>query len=202
MKKIIAILILFTFVGIISACEPQDGSRVSRFLHTNQTDALRLEEDFETSSFLEDGIGLVELASCNYGHSTNFREVGSVGDSFTTRYFGIRAPRNHTTPPEPWSWDVADYVCGLLSNAERIVLQADPESNRRDTHQRYLVYVWYDNGSGIFRNLNLELIEQAYAAYTGGSSLYNEIFLTAWFDTQATNRRIWGEDDPDPRTGE
>ena len=203
MKKLIFALLLMIFIRILSACEAQTNPEDSQLLNTNHTDDLRLERDYEGYSFIENGIGEVELVNCLTGHSTDFREVDN-GETFRTRYIGIATPPPYTNPPKPWSLEVTDYVCDVLSGADKIVLESDPESARRDgtSMGRYLVYVWYDDGQGELRNLNLELIELAYTAYNGGSSLYAYIFRSAWFETQATNRRIWGEEDPDPRTGD
>ena len=214
MKKILATIALLVFVTIISACEPQDGSRVSRFLHTNQTDALKLEQDYEGFSFIEDAIGLVEFVRCstNHGHEGVFREPGSdeeENQDFWFRLNGIETPAVYVRPgetrtrPEEWSIEAMDHTCAALSNAERIVLQYYPDQPRRDgtDRQRYLAYVWYDNGNGEFRNLNLELVELAYATIRGVGDMYREVIQTAFNDTQATGRRIHGEDDPDPRTG-
>ena len=204
MKKIIATLVLLVFVTIISACEPQDGSRVSRFLHTNKTDALRLEQDYEGLSFIEDAIGLVEFVRCstNRAHEGVFREPGSE-EEFWARMNGIESPAAFTNPPEPWAFDAMDHTCAALSNAVRIVLQYYDDQPRRDgtDRQRYLAYVWYDNGNGELRNLNLELVELAYASIRGVGTMYRDIIQTAYNDTKATGRRIHGEDDPDPRTG-
>ncbi len=195
-------------IGVMGACvnpgpsEP-NGDNALKPLTTNHTDELRLEREYEGYDFIEDGIGEVELVNCKTGHETDFREIDG-DETFTTRYLGVATPAPYTNPPEPWSLDVTEYVCNVLTGAVRIVLEADPESSRRDgtNRQRYLVYVWYDNGNGELRNLNLELIELAYTPYTGNSSLYGDIFMDAWFEAQDTNRRIWGEDDPDPRTGD
>lgn len=206
-KKLLYFILLVSFFSILSACqtepEPEEPEIIDRTLNTNHTDALRLERDYSGYSFIEDGIGEVELVRCNTGHSTDFREVGG-SQVFRTRYIGVATPPPYTNPPAAWSLAVTDYVCEVLTDARRIVLEADPEVRRRDgtSMQRYLVYVWYDNGNGELRNLNLELIELAFTAYTGQSSLYGDIFRTAWFETQATGRRIWGEDDPDPRTAD
>lgn len=207
MKKLLLLILLMFFTSIAYACvttptndSNQDTGPIP--LTTNLTDELRLEREYEGYSFIEDGIGEVEFYACNTGHSTDFRELGG-DETFRTRYLGIDTPAPYTNPPEAWSLAVTDFVCDTLESAVRIVLEADPDASRRDStsRQRYLVYVWYDDGQGELRNLNLELIELAYARYTG-ASLYRDLLMDAWFEAQATNRRIWGEDDPDPRTAD
>ncbi|MFH5882547.1 thermonuclease family protein [Liberiplasma polymorphum] len=204
MKKLLLTLLFIFFVGVLSACQTEtDNTQTTPQLNSDRSDALRLERDYEGYDFIEDGIGEVELVNCLTGHSTEFKELDN-DVVFRTRYLGVATPAPYTNPPRPWSLAVTDYVCFVLTNAVRIVLEADPESPRRDgtSWGRYLVYVWYDNGQGELRNLNLELIELAFTAYTGNSSLYGDIFRDAWFHAQSTNRRIWGEEDPDPRTGD
>lgn len=162
---------------------------------TNHTDALRLSAAYLGQSFIDDGIGEVELTSFTDADTTNFRDP-ITGTRFTVRYLGIDAPEA-TSKYDPWGIKAASFVREVLSGAEKIILQAEG-TERTDGNGRYLAWVWYVK-NGVTRLLNLELVEQAYAWASGASSsaLYGTTFLVAAAETQLTGRRVYGEEDPD-----
>lgn len=192
MKKWL-ILSALTVVFILSACGEQTNEEPQVFeLNTNLTDVTDLQAvEYEGREFLRDGIGVVTLDRCVDGDTTFFRSAS--GRAFSVRYLGIDTPES-TGRIEPWGKESSDYVCDVLSNAETIVLQSDPNPvvGRTDNHGRQLAYVWYDG-----RLLNLELIELAYTAAVGaGPLLHGSVMSQAQVNARATGRRIWGEDDP------
>jgi endonuclease YncB( thermonuclease family) len=162
---------------------------------TNHTDELRLSESYAGKSFIDDGIGEVEITSFTDADTTNFRDLVS-GTRFTVRYLGIDAPEA-TSKYDPWGIKAASFVREILSDADKIILQAEG-TERTDGNGRYLAWVWYVK-DGVTRLLNLELVEQAYAWASGASSsaLYGTTFLIAAAETQLTGRRVYGETDPD-----
>jgi endonuclease YncB( thermonuclease family) len=162
---------------------------------TNYTDDLRLSASYLGQSFIDDGIGEVTITTYTDADTTNFRDVVS-GDRFTVRYLGIDAPEA-TSKYDPWGIKAANFVRETLSGAEKIILQAEG-TERTDGNGRYLAWVWYVK-DGVTRLLNLELVEQAYAWVSGGSTspLYGLSFQIAAAETQLTGRRIYGEQDPD-----
>jgi endonuclease YncB( thermonuclease family) len=162
---------------------------------TNHTDDLRLSASYVGQSFIEDGIGEVTITTYTDADTTNFRDSVS-GDRFTVRYLGIDAPEA-TSKYDPWGIKAANFVRETLSGAEKIILQAEG-TERTDGNGRYLAWVWYVK-DGVTRLLNLELVEQAYAWVSGGSTspLYGLSFQIAAAETQLTGRRIYGEEDPD-----
>ncbi|MCF7931616.1 MAG: thermonuclease family protein [Acholeplasmataceae bacterium] len=162
---------------------------------TNHTDALRLEEPYEGLSFINDRIGEVKLRSFVDGDTTNFYDSVS-GTYVTVRYMGIDTPEA-TSKFDPWGIKAASFVRDRLSEASRIILQAEPTGDRTDGNDRYLAWVWYVY-QGETRLLNLELVEQAYAWVSSASSTqYGDIFSVAGAETQLTGLRIYGEQDPD-----
>jgi micrococcal nuclease len=162
---------------------------------TNHTDNLRLQASYAGKSFIDDGIGEVEITSYTDADTTNFRDVVS-GQRFTVRYLGIDAPEA-TSKYDPWGIKAASFVREILAGAEKIILQAEG-TERTDGNGRYLAWVWYVK-DGVTRLLNLELVEQAYAWASGAASseLYGTTFLVAAAETQLTGKRIYGETDPD-----
>ncbi|MBU1092858.1 MAG: thermonuclease family protein [Firmicutes bacterium] len=159
---------------------------------TNHTDELRLTASYTGLSFIDDGIGEVEVTTFTDGDTTNFIDLVS-GDRFTVRYLGIDAPEA-TSTYEPWGIEAAAFAREKLSGAEKIILQA--EGDRTDGNSRYLAWVWYVK-DGVTRLLNLELVEQAYAWTSGAvGTQYEDEFTIAGAETQLTQRRIYGEIDP------
>lgn len=162
---------------------------------TNHTDNLRLSESYAGKSFINDGIGVVTVTTFTDADTTNFRD-SITGTRFTVRYLGIDAPEA-TSKYDPWGIKAGNFVREVLSEAETIILQAEPGGNREDGNGRYLAWVWYIK-DGVTRLLNLELVEQAYA-WAGGAAAtqYGTTFTIAAAETQLTGRRIYGEVDPD-----
>jgi micrococcal nuclease len=158
-------------------------------LNTDETDALEMNFDYESYDFLPDGVGEVTLVRCVDGDTAIFAE-GS--EQFSARFLGINTPES-TAKFEPWGKAASDFTCDKLTNAETIVLQADPASGRLDSYgERYLSWVWYDG-----RLLNLELVELAYSKSSGGTdTLYGQLIAEVNLAVQYTERRVWGETDP------
>ena len=158
-------------------------------LNTDLTDAYLLNKDFENKSFISDGIGEVELVRCVDGDTAIFAEGN---ETFTVRFLGIDTPES-TAKIQPWGKAASNFTCEKLTNATKIVLEAEPtESIRFDSYGRYLSWVWYDS-----RLLNLELVEQAYSTAQGGAATENGSNLfEANTRLQFSEKRVWGEDDP------
>ncbi|MCK7471811.1 MAG: hypothetical protein MZU95_14300 [Desulfomicrobium escambiense] len=108
---------------------------------TNHTDELRLEASYAGQSFIEDGIGEVEITSFTDADTTNFRDLVS-GTRFTVRYLGIDAPEATS------KYDPLGHQGGFLRPRgpprmrDKIILQAEG-AERTDGNGRYLAWVWY-----------------------------------------------------------
>lgn len=158
-------------------------------LDTNYTDALTMSFAYENTNFIENGIGEVTLNRCVDGDTAFFTENGVT---FSVRFLGIDTPES-TAQNDPWGKAASIFTCEKLTNATTIVLQYNPSPIRMDNYGRYLAWIWYDG-----RLLNLELVEEAFTGsklVTG--SVYTETFFDAGIKAQFTDRRIWGEIDPD-----
>ena len=160
-------------------------------LNTNETDALTLDFEYENTDFLPDGVGEVTLVRCVDGDTAFFTEGG--GETFSVRFLGINTPES-TAKFEPWGKAASAFTCDKLENASTIVLQADPASGRLDSYgTRYLAWVWYDG-----RLLNLELVEQAFSKASGSTdTYYGNLVFQVNLQVQFSERRVWGEVDPD-----
>ena len=154
---------------------------------TRFTDGLAMDFSYESTDFIADGIGEVDLVNCVDGDTAIFTEGSGT---FSVRFLGINTPES-TYKFEPWGKPASNFTCDKLENATTIVLEYDAATTRTDGNERYLAWVWYDG-----RLLNLELVEEAYTGAKGvGDLKYESIFYQAEFKTQDTDRRIWGESD-------
>lgn len=162
--------------------------REERTCITCYTDDLQMDFSYDTTNFIADGIGEVDLVSCVDGDTAIFTEGNGT---FSVRFLGINTPES-TYKFEPWGKPASDFTCDKLENATAIVLEFDAATTRTDGNERYLAWVWYDG-----RLLNLELVEESYTGSKGvGGLKYESEFYAAEFATQDFDLRIWGEDDP------
>ncbi len=183
-KNGIVITKVFTFT-VLKAEAPNNLE-----LNTKYTDELQLSFEYENKNFITDGVGEVTLVQCVDGDTAHFTDGTQT---FSVRFLGINTPES-TAKFEPWGKAASEFTCDKLSNANHIVLQADPAAGRMDNYnERWLAWVWYDG-----RLLNLELLEQAYTKPTGGiDTYYGKMLYDVSLEVKYTGRRVWGEIDPD-----
>lgn len=183
------VLIITVLLFVLTACEQPDDTPEEKDtnLYTTYTDGLEMDFTYEGKDFFTDGVGVATLVRCVDG-DTAFFSTGS--NSFSVRFLGIDTPES-TSRIDPWGKSASDYTCDKLTNATTIVLEQGDEL--QDNYDRYLAWVWYDG-----RLLNLELVEQAYSNAKGvvGTQYEDEIY-SAELKAQETDRRVWGEIDPD-----
>ena len=148
---------------------------------------LEMDFEWEGKSFIDDGVGEVELVYATDGDPATFKDK-ITGESFRLRFLGIDTPETHAGE-DPWGLDASEYTKKRLENATTIVLEA--EGARTETYGRYLGFVWVDG-----ELLNLEIIEQAYSNSTLSKSKYKDVFMEASIYSMKTGRRFFGETDP------
>lgn len=173
------------------------------YLSTQITDSVKI-PNFAGKSFYDDGIGEVDLVSCTDGDTIQVRDPNaSVSSLLTIRFLGVDTPES-TGQIEPWGFAASNFTKSKLLNANSIVLEYEDlegNGNRVDsTGNRYLAFVWYQPNEGDdYRNLCLELVEQAYSKISLSSkSVYHSHFLQANTNAQPTGERLWGsKNDPD-----
>ena len=150
-------------------------------------DQVVMDFTYEGKSFINDGVGVVQLVSATDGDTARFKDV-ITGETFSLRFLGIDTPES-TIEKDPWGKAASEYTKKKLQNAKTIVLEA--EGARTENYGRYLGFVWVD---GVL--LNLELVEQAYTNSTLSGSKYSEYFQKASAEAKKTGRRFYGEIDP------
>ena len=116
------------------------------------------------------------------GDTTHFNVTGWGSDNiFKARYAAVNTPES-TGTIEPWGKKAAEYTKNALKTATSIVLESDTDEWKADsTGTRYMTWVWYKApGSSVYRNLNLELLQEGLALGSkAGESRYGELATPA-----------------------
>ena len=171
---------------------------LSDFVNANQS----LKKDYSSITlsgknlsgiFTTDGIGEVTVTSFVDGDTTRFRDLG--GNLITLRYLGVDTPES-TAAFEPWGKAASKYTEECLTNAKKIVLEADAPG-QKDSNERFLGWVWYQDQADEWHLLQLEQILFCYTKDKADSnSTYGKFVSQIGSLVQKTGRRVWGEHDP------
>lgn len=99
----------------------------------------------------------VTLEKCVDGDTARFMYKKS---SIKARFLAIDTPESvHPTKKvEPFGKEASKYTCDMLSNAKKIVLEYDINSDKTDKYDRHLVWVFVDDVL-----LQEELVSNGYA---------------------------------------
>lgn len=163
-------------------------------LQTTYPSECTLDVDYQNKSFIDDGIGIVELQYAVDGDTARFydRNSQTVTDSFSVRFLGLDTPES-TYTKDPWGKTASSYTASILNNAQEIVLEA--EGARTETYGRYLAFVWADG-----KLVNLMIVQEAFSTSNlSSSSKYYQLMYEAMTIAKQTGRRFYGEIDPDYR---
>ena len=134
------------------------------------------------------------------GDTTHFNANGWGSENiYKARYAAVNTPES-TGKLEPWGKAAAKFTRSKLENATSIVIETDGTDWEADsTGDRYLSWVWYKApGSSVYRNLNLELLQEGLAVASKTVGCRYEALCTSAID-QATQAklRVYSQD-PDP----
>ena len=152
------------------------------------SDQVKIDFDYEGKSFINDGVGKVELVSTTDGDTARFKDI-ITGEEFRLRFLGIDTPETYGQQ-DPWGNAAKIFCKEKLTKAKEIVLEA--EGARTEGYGRYLGWVWLD---GVL--YNLEVVEEAYSnSNCASNSKYYDYFIQAAINTSKTGRRFYGEIDP------
>ena len=171
-KLLAVLLILCTILSAFSACKSgkgtEDASETGKKELTPWVDYVAQVKLNKSSGSL-----WTEATVKSYidGDTTHFYvDEGVISHEFLkARYAGVNTPES-TGQIEPWGKKASAYTKEKLKNSTSIVLETDGTDWEVDsTGERYLVWVWYKpQGSDVYRNLNLELLQEGLAL---GSSI-------------------------------
>ena len=173
----------------------------------------------DSSSF--DHYGYVTLRSCTDGDTANFVQKDYVDSSnkpitIKTRFLGVNTPES-TAKVEPWGKKASLFTKHILEEAQAkadeetaasgkqvyniaLITDVAVHGERDSSGNRWLAFVWYRLGSNAkWRNLNLELVEQAYSKnqlFVDSSICdYRQSFVKAEEAAKAAGSRVHGEVD-------
>ena len=155
--------------------------------------SVTLENKNLSGVFTTDGIGEVTVTSFVDGDTTRFKDKGN--NLITLRYLGVDTPES-TAAFEPWGKAASKYTEECLTNAKKVVLEADGPG-QTDSNGRYLGWVWYQDQNDAWHLLQLEQVLFCYTKDKADSdSTYGKIVSQIGSIVQKTGRRVWGEHDP------
>ncbi len=91
---------------------------------------------------------------------------------------------------EPFGKEASEYTCNKLTNADKIEIEYDPNSDKTDKYDRHLVWIYTD---GVL--LQKELVSKGYAkvAYLYNDYLYTDELEQAELKAKKDNLGIWGD---------
>jgi endonuclease YncB( thermonuclease family) len=122
---------------------------------------------------------------CVDGDTTAFWFPSDIANLITAspkrvRYFNVDTPelRGQNNQPEKWALLATEYVCEMLSDANKIFIQTDPGDKLLDRFGRLLGWIWIDvEGDNQLQLLNYWIVRQG---------LGEVAYLFGAGDTQAT----------------
>lgn len=132
----------------------------------------------------------VTFSKCVDGDTIKVEINGKVN---TVRLLAVDTPESvHPTKGvEYYGKEASDYTCNLITNAKKIELEYDKNSDKKDKYDRVLAWVWIDDTL-----LQDELIKNGYAevAYLYGDYKYTNTLKDHQAVAEASRIGIWNED--------
>ncbi len=109
---------------------------------------------------------------------------------YTVRMLAIDTPESvHPTKPvEYYGKEASEYTCNKVTNATKLELEYDPNSDKLDKYNRLLAWVFVDG-----KLLQEELVESGYAkvAYLYGDYKYTDLLEEKQELASAKNLGVW-----------
>ena len=104
------------------------------------------------------------------------------------RFLAVDAPEIDTN--EAYSNEAKDFTCNILTNAKKIYLEYDKNSDKEDKYERILAWVWADDIL-----VQKELIKDGYAkiAYLYGDYKYTSELSKFESIAKENKTNIWGD---------
>ena len=104
------------------------------------------------------------------------------------RFLAVDAPEIDLN--EPYANEAKDFTCNLLTNAKKVYLEYDNNSDKEDKYERILAWVWADDIL-----LQKELIKEGYAkiAYLYGDYKYTSELSKFESIAKENKTNIWGD---------
>lgn len=141
----------------------------------------------------------VQLKKCVDGDTARFIYKN---EEIKARFLAIDTPESvhPTKEAEPFGKEASEYTCQKLTNANKIVLEYDPKSDKTDKYDRHLVWVYVDD-----MLLQKDLISKGYAKveYIYGKYKYLDELEIIEQEAKSEKLGIWSvEEDKNTVTNE
>ncbi len=156
---------------------------------------LKLTEDYEQKSFLEDGIGVQSVYKYEDGDTVYF---GDNSNYYKVRFLGADTPET-IGDLEPFGKKASSFTEERLIDAKTIVVESTKIGDKAelDSYNRYLGFIWYQpKNKDEFINLNLELVRNGLADLRD-TPRYTEYFERAFELAKKEKLGIHSSGDPD-----
>ena len=161
--------------------EKKDGTWVS--MSTEEVDEPSCYGDIENETIT------VKLSKCVDGDT--MKVIDNKGKIKTVRFLAIDTPeKDHSIKQvEEAGKDASEYTCELLTNAKKITLEFDKNSDKEDKYGRMLAYVYADDVM-----LQKKLLEKGHARVAYLYSDYSYTNDLKKIETKAQDKKvgIWG----------
>jgi micrococcal nuclease len=104
------------------------------------------------------------------------------------RFLAVDAPEIDTN--EAYSNEAKEFTCNILTNAKKIYLEYDKNSDKEDKYERILAWVWADDTL-----VQKELVKEGYAkiAYLYGDYKYTSELSKFESIAKENKSNIWGD---------
>ena len=115
------------------------------------------------------------------------------GEEITVRFLGIDTPETvkPNTPVQPYGPEASDFTKTKLTNASKIELEFDENSDPKDKYDRYLAWVWVDGE--LLQNLIIkEGLAQTYMLQN--NYMYAGLLQTSEYEAKNSKIGIWSDD--------
>ena len=108
------------------------------------------------------------------------------------RFLAIDTPetKHPKKGTEPFGKEASNYTCNKLKNGKKIVLEFDKNSDKKDSYNRYLAWVFVDD-----KLIEKELVRKGYAEvkYLYADYTYTDILKEAEKKAKSEKIGIWSE---------
>lgn len=133
----------------------------------------------------------VKLVKCIDGDTAVFK-IGKEEEK--VRFLAINTPEYSKKKKEPYGEEASTYTCDKLEQAEKIELEYDPASSKRDKYGRILAWVFVDD-----KLLQEELVSKGYAEVKYVYDTYKYAQRLEKKELKATEKElgIWSEKEPE-----
>lgn len=134
----------------------------------------------------------VKLSKCVDGDTARFI---LNNEEIKVRFLAIDTPEtNHPTKgEEPYGKEAKKYTCESLTNAKKIELEFDDNSEKKDKYDRYLAWIWVDN---YLLQDNLVKEGLAEVAYLYDDYKYNSLLQDHEAMAKSNKVGIWSDYNP------